>query len=201
MGIVLIPYRSLHGNRILTKTHDLRYTIFIFAKHLRNFLIGRFSSQLLCQGTACTDNLIDCLICNCTGNCLTDPPCRICGKLKSFFVLKLIDCFHQADIPLLNQIQKRQSPADILLGNTYYQSEIGFNQFLLGFRITLTDPLGNLLLFFHGREIFLDIFLGIFLNIIINIQKNLTFFQFFVIHLIRFFLLCRQRNRLLHVIF
>ena len=164
MGIVLIPYRSLHGNRILTKTHDLRYTIFIFAKHLRNFLIGRFSSQLLCQSTACTDNLIDCLhhmyrntdrlclICNCTGNCLTDPPCRICGKLKSFFVLKLINCFHQTDIPLLNQIQKRQSPADILLGNTYYQSEICFNQFLLGFRITLTDPLGNLLLFFHGKQ-------------------------------------------------
>ena len=164
MGIVLIPYRSLHGNRILTKTHDLRYTIFIFAKHLRNFLIGRFSSQLLCQGTACTDNLIDCLhhmyrntdrlclICNCTGNCLPNPPGRICRKLKSFFVLELVHRLHQADISFLDQIQKWQSPSHIFLCNADNQSEIRLNQFLLGFRISLADPLGNLLFFFHGKQ-------------------------------------------------
>ena len=74
-----------------------------------------------------------CLIGNRTGNRLTNPPCSIGTEFKALVIVKFIYSLNQAQVALLNQIQKQHTATDITLGTTYYQTQVGFGQALLSF--------------------------------------------------------------------
>ena len=73
-------------------------------------------------------------------NGLPDPPGRISRELIAAAVLELIYGLHQADVTLLNQIEKLQAAIGVLLGDGDHQAQIGFNQLalsLLGVHVAL----------------------------------------------------------------
>src|SRR5262245_35648878 len=72
------------------------------------------------------------LVRNRAGDGLPDPPCRIGRKLVAAPVFKLIDRLHQADVPLLDQIQELQAAAVVFLDDGDHQAKVGFHHFLLG---------------------------------------------------------------------
>src|SRR5262252_6532614 len=65
------------------------------------------------------------------GDRLADPPRRIGRKLVAAAVFEFVDRLHQADVPLLDEIEELQPAAPVLLGDRNDETEVGFDQFLL----------------------------------------------------------------------
>ena len=68
------------------------------------------------------------LIRNGAGDGLTDPPGCVGGELEAPLRLKLFSSLHQAEVALLNEIQKRQSTPGVALGYRYHQPQVCFAQ-------------------------------------------------------------------------
>ena len=56
----------------------------------------------------------------------------VCRELEAQTVIEPVDRLHQADIPLLNQIQESQPAAPVFLGHGHDQPQVRLHQFLLG---------------------------------------------------------------------
>ena len=67
-----------------------------------------------------------------SGDGLADPPCGVGGKLVATTVFELIHCFHQPNIPLLNEIQELKTAVGILFGDRNNQTQIRLHQLPLG---------------------------------------------------------------------
>src|SRR5690606_12602978 len=65
------------------------------------------------------------------GDRLPDPPSGIGGELVAAAVLELIDGLHQADIALLDEVQKLQASVRVLFRDRDDEAEIGFDHLLL----------------------------------------------------------------------
>src|SRR5262245_29974263 len=70
------------------------------------------------------------------GDGLSNPPGGVSGKLCVAAIVKLVNGSHQAQIPLLNQIEKVQLVVMKFLGNRHYQSQIRFNDGVSGLTST-----------------------------------------------------------------
>ena len=86
------------------------------------------------------------------GDGLTDPPGGISGELKALGEVELLHGLDQAQIALLDQVQKLHAPAHIPLGDGHHQTQVGLGQALLGPLAPLdglvqlgTDLVGDLL--------------------------------------------------------
>ncbi|MNC22023.1 hypothetical protein D3C75_700120 [compost metagenome] len=86
------------------------------------------------------------------GNRLADPPSGIRTELVALGMVKLLDGFNQAHVPFLDEVQEQHAAAYIPLGNTDYQTEIGFRQPAFGFFIAVFDPFGQTYLIFCGEQ-------------------------------------------------
>ena len=86
------------------------------------------------------------LIGNAAGNRLPDPPGRIGAELVAAPIFKLVHRLHQADIALLDQIQKLQASVGVFLGNGNHEAQIRLHHFLFrnaGFAFALLHHVGN----------------------------------------------------------
>src|SRR6202034_3643211 len=63
---------------------------------------------------------------------LTDPPGRIGREFVTTAVLELIDCLHEADISLLNEVEKLETAVGVLLRNGHDEAKVGFDELALG---------------------------------------------------------------------
>ena len=71
---------------------------------------------------------------------LTDPPCRIGGEFIAAAIFKLIHRFHQANVPLLNEVKELQTTVGVFLGDRNHETQVRLDHFLLrdpGFFFTL----------------------------------------------------------------
>ncbi len=75
-------------------------------------------------------------------DCLTNPPCGVGGKLKSSCIVELLDRLHQSQIPLLDQVEKRESATAILLGDRYDETQVCLGEFFLSPFVPDLDLLG-----------------------------------------------------------
>ena len=82
-----------------------------------------------------------CLVCNGSGNRLSDPPGCISRKLISLPVIKLFHCLDQSQVSFLDQVKEKHSPAHISFGNADNQTEVGLCQALFGLLIPYFHPL------------------------------------------------------------
>ena len=73
-----------------------------------------------------------CLICDGAGDRLTNPPGGVGGELEAAAVLELVDCLHQADVTLLNQVEELQATVGVFLGDGDYQTQVGLDHLFLG---------------------------------------------------------------------
>src|SRR5271167_1106813 len=62
---------------------------------------------------------------------LPNPPGRIGGKLVTAPVFKLVHCFHQAEVSLLDQIYEFQPAIDKFLTNRDDQAKVRCHEFML----------------------------------------------------------------------
>ena len=64
------------------------------------------------------------LICNGTGDRLTDPPGGIGGEAETTVAVKLLCRLDQTDVALLDQVQERQIVTHMLFGNGHHQTQV-----------------------------------------------------------------------------
>ncbi|MPM94374.1 hypothetical protein SDC9_141520 [bioreactor metagenome] len=70
---------------------------------------------------------------------LADPPGRIGGKTEATLGVELFQCVNQAEITLLDKIQQRDAPIQIVLGNIDHKAQVALDHGLSGLEIALTD--------------------------------------------------------------
>jgi hypothetical protein len=63
-------------------------------------------------------------------NRLPDPLNGICAELEALAMVELLYSMHQANIPLLNEIEEGQATSNVLSGYTNNQAQIGFHEML-----------------------------------------------------------------------
>ena len=126
-----------------------------------NFLFGRFSAEFLHQCTGNAVGLIDDfrhvnrntdgtgLVCNCSGNCLTDPPGSIGGEFIALCVVEFFYSFNQAQITFLDEVKERKSAAYISLCDADNETQVGFGKHSLCNFIAFFNFLSKLNFFFQ----------------------------------------------------
>src|SRR5437868_7955013 len=154
MRIFLFAYWRFEGDGLLRDLQDLADLGDRNIHALGDFFRRRFASQYLHQLPRGADQLVDRfdhvhrntnrtrLISNCTSNGLPNPPRGVGGEFVATAVLELVHSLHQADVALLDQVQKLQTAIGVLLGNRDNQSQVGFDQLalgLLGIHVALHD--------------------------------------------------------------
>ena len=144
VGVFLLTDRGLERYRLLCDLEDIAHAV---NRHVHlgcNLLGRRVMTQLLKQLTGYADDLIDGLnhvyrntdgtrlVCNRTGDCLTNPPGCVGRELKALGVVELLNRLDQTQITLLNQVQEEHAAANVTLCDGYNQSQVGLCQTLLG---------------------------------------------------------------------
>ena len=83
---------------------------------------------------------------------LADPPRRVGGKLVAFGIVELFHGFDQAEIALLDQIQKQHPAADIALCDGHHEAEVGFRHALFGRLVAVRHARGKLHFLLRGEQ-------------------------------------------------
>ena len=65
-----------------------------------------------------------------SGNCLTYPPGSVSREFVASTIIEFLSGSNETDVPLLNQIQERDTAPHVLLGNANHQARIGGDQML-----------------------------------------------------------------------
>ena len=87
-----------------------------------------------------------------SGDRLSDPPCSIGTKLVSLRPVEFVNGLYQTEVSFLYQIEEQHASSDILLGDTYYQSEVCLAELLLRILVALLHPLGKVDLLLRSEE-------------------------------------------------
>ena len=74
---------------------------------------------------------------------LPDPPGGIGREFEPAAVVELLDCPHQPDRPLLDQVQERQALVAIPLRDRHHETQVRLDHLLLRAPIAALDPLGQ----------------------------------------------------------
>ncbi len=83
------------------------------------------------------------------GDGLPNPPRGVGAELEAASVVELLDCLHQAQVTLLDQVQERHALAHVALGHADDQPRVGLDEVLAG-QLTLAHlALGTVVL--HAR--------------------------------------------------
>src|SRR5215210_2197029 len=73
------------------------------------------------------------------GDGLPDPPRGVGGELEALAVVELLDRPHEPYVPLLDQVQKRDAPASVLLGDRDDEPQVGLSQVRLRAPVSSLD--------------------------------------------------------------
>ena len=76
-----------------------------------------------------------------TSDGLANPPRGVGGELETLTPVELFDSVHQAEVPLLDQIQQRQPRRLVLLSDGDHQPKVGLHERTLGLFTPLEVPL------------------------------------------------------------
>jgi hypothetical protein len=77
-----------------------------------------------------------------SGDGLTDPPGGVGGELEALGVVELLRRPHEPQVPLLDEVQERQAPVPVPLGDGDHQPEVRLDQDFLGL-LAPSDRLGQ----------------------------------------------------------
>ena len=136
MAVFFLTNRRFQAHRLLGNPHNFAHLVYrhiqFLGDLLRRRLMAVFMQQLVGNFLDFVDGLYHmhrnadgpCLIRDGAGNRLADPPGGISGKFKALGMVELLHSFDQAQVSLLNQIQKLHSPSHIAFGNTDDQPQI-----------------------------------------------------------------------------
>ena len=101
------------------------------------------------------------LISDSAGYRLANPPRRIGGELVALCVVKLLDSLDKTDIPLLNEVKERHTPADIVLRNADNKAQVCLDKAVSRRLVALGDFLCKDNLLIGGKQRHLADFLEV----------------------------------------
>src|SRR5574342_409466 len=144
VAVLLLADGGLQGDGLLGDLEDLAHLVERQLHLLGDLLRRRLAPQLLHQVAAGADELVDGLdhvhrdadgaglVGDGAGDGLPDPPGGVGGELVAALVLELVHRLHEADVPLLDQVQELQAAVGVLLGDGDHQSQVRLHQLGLG---------------------------------------------------------------------
>src|SRR5690606_30433733 len=144
VAVLLLADRRLEGDRLLGELEDLAHPLEGHLHLLGDLLGMRLAPDLLDQVAAGANQLVDRLdhvhrdanrprlVGDRSSDRLPDPPRGVGGELEAAAVLEFVHRLHQADVPLLDQVEELQAAVGVLLGDGDHQPQVGLDEFLLG---------------------------------------------------------------------
>src|SRR5690242_17007773 len=144
MRILLLADRSLERDGLLRDLHDLADLRDGHVHPLRDLLGVRLAAELLHERPRRARQLVDRLdhvdrdadrsrlVRDRARDRLPDPPRRVRRELVAAAVLELLDLLHEADVPLLDEVEEVQPAVRVLLRDRDDEPEVRDDQLVLG---------------------------------------------------------------------
>src|SRR5574342_614837 len=144
VAVLLLADGGLQGDGLLGDLEDLAHLVERQLHLLGDLLRRRLAPQLLHQVTAGADELVDGLdhvhrdpdgaglVGDGARDRLADPPGGVRRELVAATVLELVHGLHQADVPLLDQVEELEPAVRVLLRDRDDETEVGLDHLLLG---------------------------------------------------------------------
>src|SRR5438128_5651105 len=136
VGIFFLADRRFEGHWLLRNLLQLLDLVDRDAHAVGELLFARLPAELLEQGPRHARQLIEGvnhvdrdadrprLVRDGARDRLADPPGRVGRELEAALVVELLDRAHQPQVPFLDQVEERQAPVEVLLGNRDHQAEV-----------------------------------------------------------------------------
>ena len=143
MRILIVAYRSFHGNRFLRDLENLAYFIFRHFHAHRQLFRRRLAAHFLKHLTGDAIQFVDrldhvhrntdraCLIGDRSRYGLSNPPSRVGREFVAAAVLEFIYRLHQSDIAFLNQVEELQAAIGVLFGDGNHEAQIRLDHLFL----------------------------------------------------------------------
>src|SRR3954464_3242037 len=143
MRVVVVADRRLHGDRLLGDFQNLPDFLLGHLHPLRQRRRVGLLPGLLQDLARDAVHLVDrldhvhrdangaCLIGDRARDGLPDPPRRVGREFVAAPVLELVDRLHQADVPLLDEVEELQAAVGVLLGDRNHEAQVGLRHFAL----------------------------------------------------------------------
>ena len=93
------------------------------------------------------------LVCHGAGDGLADPPGGVGGELEALGVVELFHGADQAEVAFLDEVEEEHAAAGVALGQRDHQSQVGFQQVVLGPLAVLGDPVQASRRYFAGQVV------------------------------------------------
>src|SRR6266540_2018289 len=150
VAVLLLADRGLEADGLLRDLEDLADLVERQLHLLRDLLRRRLAAELLDEVAARADELVDGLdhvdrdadgprlVRDGARDGLADPPRGVGRELVAALVLELVDRLHEADVPLLDEVEELQAAVRVLLRDRHDEPQIRLDE--LGLR-----PLGPVL--------------------------------------------------------
>src|SRR4051794_16381397 len=86
------------------------------------------------------------------GDGLADPPRRVGGELEALAVVELLRGAHEAERPLLDEVEEGQALVAVVLGDRDDQAQVGLDHLLLGVEVAALDAPRQVDLLLRGEQ-------------------------------------------------
>ena len=110
------------------------------------------------------------LVRNRAGNRLTNPPRRICAELKAFMVVKFFHSLYQAEVALLNQVEKEHAASYIPFRNTDNKPQVRLRKLLFCFLVAFLHAQSKLDFLLRAQQRHLADFFQVHPHRVVNID-------------------------------
>src|SRR5690348_4780501 len=128
----------------------------LHAQHVSKLLLRWVAAKFLHQPLTLASNAIEssididwqansaALISHSSTNRLTNPPGSVSAEAVPAAPVIALDGSHQANVTFLDEIEQRQTPANVALGDTYHQTQVRQYKLLHGVLVARLDALGQI---------------------------------------------------------
>src|SRR5262245_45858517 len=153
LRLLLVADRLLERDRRLRRPLDRVDFLGLDAGDLGDLIRGRLAAQLGDQLALRATDLVEllddvdrdadgpCLVGECAGDRLADPPGRVGRELEALAVVELLGGAHQGNGPLLDQVEEGQALVPVVLGDRDDEAKVRLDHLLLRVEIPALDLL------------------------------------------------------------
>ena len=164
MGVLLLPHRRFEADGVLRQLQQLPHPGRLHVQLGGDLLDGRLPACAAQQLPRRLLHPVDALhqmhrdadgaalIGDGPGDGLPDPPCGVGGKLEAPVRFELLRRLHQAEVPLLNEVEERQAPPGVPLCHRDHEAEVRFAETAAGVLIPGLRGTGEGSLLLRGQQ-------------------------------------------------